>query len=171
MIGVPKPPKTEKRPRKWLWRSARPIQRSPLRPSAKAIPKINRRRVERKAKAYRKVIGSDFHKQLRYLAFQRSGGLCECGRCVEVRRHPEQWDHHARDTAYSDIGCWFTVRGGAPYKRFRSKLGELHHESYKLFGRENPQEMQYVQWVHKSCHQRIEAEHGTRRRFLRGGKA
>ena len=170
MPAVPKPDPTEKRPRQWLRRSARAIQRSPIRPSMKEIPKANRKRIERKAKAYAAVIRSDFHKRLRYAAAEWACGLCQCDRCREVRRHAEQWDHHARETAFTEIPVYFTATGGAAYKRFRSNDGELHHDSYKFFGDENPAEIQHVRWVWKSCHQRIESEHGTRRRFLKGGR-
>lgn len=144
----------------------------------KPRPKVrerNEKRIARKAKAYAAVIRSAFHKLLRYLAFQRSGGLCECDQCVAIRQgfvafegvvFTDQRIAHA----FTPIPCWFTKGGSEPHLRFRSTDGELHHGSYKFFGEENLAELAFVQWTWKSCHQRIEAEHGTRRRFLMGAR-
>ncbi len=174
----------ERKPRK-------PIARTSWLPrSAKPIPQRNEKRIARKAVGYRKVIASDFHKKLRYDAFLRSGGLCECERCAKIRRtivpenvftlswgFPDQrfadtpWTRGEVERAYTPIPVWFTKKGGEPWRRFRSTLGETHHTSYKFFGEENPAELEFVEWQWDSCHQRIEAEKGTRRRFLKGRKA
>lgn len=166
---APKPVKVEK-VRKYLPRSQKPLKRSWLKRGTKPIPAVNQKRMARRKKAYSKVIGSVFHKALRYLAYERSGGLCECERCVEVRRHAEQWDHRAREMAFAEIPIWFTKGGGKAHLRFRSDDGELHHTDYKYFGEKNPDEIHHVQWVWKDCHKRIEAEKGTRNRYLRGLK-
>ena len=167
----PKPQPREKKPPKRLPRNRAPIARAWLKHGTKPIPTVNRKATARRAKKYRTVLASDFHKRLRYDACQRSKGLCECDACralrlihmtQDVRFTPEM------ERAWTRIPVYFTNRGGEGYKRFRSKDGELHHDSYKFFGDENPAELQHVRWVHKSCHQRIESEHGTRRRFLKG---
>ena len=143
----------------------------------KPIKQRNEKRIAKKAANYRKVIASDFHKDLRYAAYRRSEGRCECERCVAIRtckpwdrRITSEWTLDEILLAYREIPVWFTKAGGPEHKRFRSTDGELHHDSYKFFGDENPAELQHVRWVWKSCHQRIEAEHGTRRRFLKGAK-
>lgn len=146
------------RARQDRWRQ-QAIQRNKSKPRTQ-VKRRNETRIARKAKAYRKVLASDFHKQLRYLAFQRSGDVCECDECRDGVRN--------RGKIPEGIPVWFTKGGGAPWKRLRSKDGELHHTSYHFFGDENPAELQHVRWVWKECHQRIESEHGTRRRFLRG---
>lgn len=151
----------------------------------KPLRKVNPQRQAKRLQAYRKVMASDFHKQLRYAAFLRSGGLCECERCVAIRKRnttafgiPEgAWIKPAGGmwasdevTAHSEIPVWFTKRGGEPWQRFRSKDGDTHHTSYKHFGDENPDELRLVQWVWRDCHKRIESEHNTRRRYLATGK-
>ena len=136
--------------------------------------KPNRRRQARRAQHYRQVLTSDFHKKLRYDAFMRSGGLCECAECAKIRKepYPRLLEETARIRhAWTPIPVWFTKRGGEPWRRFRSTDGETHHDSYKFFGDENPAELELVRWVWKVCHQRIEAEFGTRRLFLTGKAA
>lgn len=143
----------------------------------KPRPKVkerNEKRIARKAANYRKVIASAFHKELRYVAYLRSHGYCECELCREIRNGehsgtmPPNGDEIA--LAYTYIPCWFTKKGGKDFQRFRSKDGELHHLNYKYFGDENWEELDYVLFVRKSCHQRIESERGTRRRFLTLGR-
>lgn len=152
------------------WR-AKAIAKAKGKPRSK-VKQRNEKRIARKYKAYRTVIASAFHKSLRYVAYLRSKGYCECGRCVGYRNGTirgtnsagmAEWGH-----AHTLIPCWFTVRGNKDFLRFRSSDGELHHRTYKYFGDENWAEVDHVQWVWKSCHQRIEAEHSTRRRFLTG---
>ena len=151
------------------------MKRTAIKRSMRPIKQRNEKRIAKKAANYQKVIASDFHKKLRFDAFQRSGGWCECEECVTLRRQgflPTQkfFDEERLHLAWVRTFAWFTKKGGEPHKRFRSTDGELHHDSYKFFGDENPAEIQHVRWVWKSCHQRIEAEHGTRRRFLKGGR-
>jgi hypothetical protein len=176
---APKPEPREPKVRKWLPRPTKPIARKTwLKHGMKPVPQFNHARIARKAKAYAAVIRSKFHKLLRYLAFQRSGGYCECEECVAVREgrfvppHPLAILANAERIAqaFTVIPCWFTKGGSEPHLRFRSKDGELHHDSYKLFGEENLAELAFVQWTWKSCHQRIEGEHQTRRRFLKGAR-
>ncbi len=142
--------------------------------STKPVPQFNKARITRKAKAYAAVLRSGFHKMLRYLAYQRSGGFCECEECVEIRSGARaalgERSAERITLAFAEIPCWFTKGGSEPHLRFRSTDGELHHTSYKFFGDENPAEIAFVQFTWKSCHQRIESEHGTRRRFLQGGR-
>lgn len=151
----------------WKTRSGQMLRRTALR-------KRNVERLARRAKEYRAVMASDFHKQLRYAAYLRSGGLCECKRCVELRSPTYQamtaegWNEQLH--AETLIPVWFTAKGSEPWQRFRSTDGDTHHTSYKYFGQENPDELRLVQWVWKDCHKRIEAEHGTRRRYLASGK-
>lgn len=145
--------------------------------ATKPIPQRNEKRIARKAVAYRKVIASDFHKKIRYQAFFRSGGLCECSVCVKARVSLLTASEMTADQllawqrAITPIPVWFTRKGGEPWRRFRSDEGETHHTSYQLFGKENPAELELVEWQWDACHKRIEAEHGTRRRFLWGRKA
>lgn len=177
MPSVPKPAKrteseqvVERLTKAWArrdrWR-AKAIAKAKWKPRPK-VKARNELRIARKAKAYRTVIASAFHKELRYVAYTRSNGFCECHRCAGARRHPEQYDERAREVAITEILCWFTKKGGADFERFRSKDGELHHLNYRFFGEANWAELDVVQWVHKDCHRRIEAEHSTRRRFLTG---
>ena len=171
----PKPERTLPKPRKWLPRSTKPLKRTALQPRNSAPRKRNEGRIAKKAKHYRAVIGSDFNRRLRYRAYERSGGLCECDLCHDIRsltmsRAAVGADAGEIERAHTEIPCWFTRKGSEPHLRFRSKDGELHHESYAKFGDENPDELRLVRWVWKSCHQRIESEHGTRRRFLKGGR-
>lgn len=162
-IGCPKPASRERKPR-------RPLKRTWMKRSTKPLPKHNAKRVARKAKAYRTVLASDFHKKLRYDAYLRSRGLCECEECVEGRKLVQSGMDVEIITglnAVTPIPVWFTKSGGEPHRRFRSTDGELHHVSYKFFADENPAELAHVRWVWKTCHRRIEAEHGTRRTFLK----
>ena len=173
MAACPKPAKAEKKRPKWLKRSMKPIKRSALKSSRKPIRQRNEKRIARKYAEYRKVIASDFHKELRYLAWRRSDGLCECDECIRLRvLSPADCRAlgPACASAWEIIPIWFANSGRKLYQRFRSTDGELHHLSYVHFGDETLAELRHVRWVWKSCHQRIEAEHGTRRRFLKGGR-
>lgn len=147
--------------------NAASLRRTPLR-------KANPKRMARRAKQYRQVLASDFHKRLRYAAFLRSRGLCECDACKETRSLPERRNvgigHGDSDRSFYPIPIWFTKRGAEPWQRFRSTDGEIHHVSYAMMGDENPDELRLVRWVWKTCHERIEAEHGTRRRYLASGE-
>lgn len=178
--------------RAWQDRSRKPLSRKAFWQTKKgtglrrvAMKQRNEARIAKRAKQYRTVLASDFHKQLRYRAWERAGGLCECARCVEIRKRNAvafgveegAWIKPAGGmwasdevTAHSVIPVWFTKRGGEPYKRFRSTEGEIHHTTYKYLGKENPDELRFVKWMRKTCHQRIEAEHNTRRLWLVGGK-
>lgn len=150
------------KPRKPLPRATKPIARG-------APPKKrNERAIARRYAAYQKVLRSDFHKRIRYERYVISGGFCECGQCVEVRRYPEQWDAHARELAFTEIPVWFTKHGKEPWQRFRSKDGSADHLSYKFFGEENPAEIDHIRFCWNECHGRREAQYGTRRAFLRG---
>lgn len=182
MIGVPKPrftPAEERqleriaRHRAWQNRSRRPLARTPLMRRT-PLAESNPARAARKMRAYRAVLASAHHKQLRYRAWQRSGGLCECEECVLIRGNPgprlygQLITDERRRLAFTEIPVWFVKGGGEPWRRFRSKDLELHHDSYALFGEQNPDELRLVRITWKSCHRRIEAMHGTRRRYLRG---
>ncbi len=169
----PKPQPAAPKPRKWLPRATKPISRAWLKRGTKKIPQMNRRAVERRAKKYRTVIASPFNKLLRYRAYQRSGGFCECEMCHDIRsltmsRAAVGADAGEIERAHTEIPCWFTRKGSEPHLRFRSKDGELHHKSYRFFSEENPEELKHVLWIWKSCHARIESQHNTRRRYLRG---
>lgn len=174
MPSVPKPVKVEK-VRKYLPRSTKPLKRSWLKRGTKPIKQRNEARIARKAKAYRAVLAAEWHKKLRYAAYERScstgRSLCECEQCHLCRVFGLGVDNK-RDVelAWREITIYFDHAAPPVWKRFHSKDGELHHMSYKHFGDENPAELHQVRWVHKSCHRRIEAEHGTRRRFLKGAK-
>ncbi len=142
------------------------MRRTPLR-------KVNPKRQAKRLQAYRKVMASDFHKRLRYQAFLRSGGLCECESCTNLRAFRQIPDGLLTADAlraFMPIPVWFTKRGAEPWQRFRSTDGEIHHVSYAMMGDENPDELRLVRWVWKSCHERIEREHSTRRRYLATGK-
>lgn len=177
--------------KKKVWRQ-RAIDRDRAKPRT-PVKQRNEARIKRKAVAYRKVIASPFNRELRYKAYARSGGMCECDQCTEIRATIEvenrftldwgfasdrfadtQWTRGEVAAAFTPIPCWFVSGGGAPWRRFRSTDGELHHAgakgkaAYSLFGQENPDELALVQWTWKSCHARIEAKFGTRRRFLHG---
>jgi hypothetical protein len=133
----------------------------------------NEKNIAKRAAKYRKVLASDFHKQLRYRAWMRAAGRCECTECRTLREGP--WKTIPTDgerllMAWEPIPVWFVQRGGEPYKRFRSTEGEIHHTSYRLYGDENPDELKLVRWMWKAHHQAIEREHGTRRRYLAGTK-
>ena len=142
------------------------------------MPRVNARRQARRRLNYATVIRSDFHKRLRYLAWERSGGFCECVECWRAlgniqagRPKPgltiRQLEAIVR--AETRIHVWFVNSGRAVWHRFRCDTAEIHHMSYALFGDENPAELALVRFVWKECHQRIEAAHHTRRRFLKGG--
>lgn len=158
--------------KKKVWRQ-RAIDRDRTR-SRTPVKKRNEGRIARKAKAYRRVIASPFNKELRYRRREISGDLCECTECWTIRQDPrpgersEIWTADRVALAFTPIPCWFVSGGGEPFRRFRSTAGEMHHVSYKFFGDENPAEIDQVRWMWKECHRRIEAEHGTRRRFLSG---
>lgn len=154
---------------------ARAIAKARAKPRVARTPvkQRNERAIARRHANYRSVIASDFNKQLRYKTFVRSGGLCECDECVAIRTDPSErlvMFPERIALAFAEIPVWFTKKGGEPWRRFRSNDGELHHLNYKYFGDENPDELRFVRWVWTSCHQRIEAEHGTRRRYLSGRK-
>lgn len=147
-------------------------QRAKPRKPRKPLPKRNERRAAKRLTAYRKMIASDFQKRLRYEAFCRSGGLCECEQCVAWRRDPRGAAAllPLNEAPFIPIPVWF-VRGGAPiWKRFRSQHGELHHLRYSRAEREDPGAIEDVRWCWKECHRRIEASHGTRRAYLRGNR-
>lgn len=162
---VPKPPKSVPRPRK-------PLRRSAWLPRGKKpIPRVNAQRQARRLAHYRAVIASPFHKQLRYLAWERSGGFCECDECVRQRTTvgsapAAEW--RAFDRAVTRIPVWFVNSGREVELRFRCTAAECHHTSYRYFGDENPDELRLVRFAWKECHRRIEAEHHTRRRYLTG---
>lgn len=149
--------------------------------SRKPIPQVNVRAARRRNVNYRKVIASDFHKKIRYEAYLRSGGLCECDQCAKIRTIAVSYDaamdaavhgftRDQIDAAFTPTPVWFTKKGGEPSRRFRSRDGEFHHDSYRLFGQENPEELNLGRWTWKVCHRRIEATHHTRRRFFAGTK-
>lgn len=167
--------------RAWQDRSRKPLARQAFWSSPRgqlrrktALAKRNVQRAARRLRKYKAVLASDFHKKLRYDASLRSGGLCECEQCVGMRDGLRvlfvDIGTPAYEKAWTDIPVWFTKRGKEPWQRFRSKDGELHHVSYAKLGQENPDELRLVRWVWKSCHARIEAEHGTRRRYLTAGQ-
>ena len=149
--------------REWQRKSRKPLV------SRKPMAKRNPRREAKRRKSYRAVLASGFHKRLRYAAWERAKGFCECGTCRAVRsgivKYPSQDD---RVMAWTEIPVWFENKAGESWQRFRSKDGELHHESYRYFGDENPEELRVVRWMWKSHHRAIEAAHGTRRRYLTG---
>lgn len=163
--------------RQQRWRQSA-IDKAKGKPRTK-IPQRNEKRIAKRAKKYRAVIASAFHKQLRYKAWERSNGRCECDECREIRQKyhqqneatRQQWTRERISFAFAIIPIWFTNTAGEPWRRFRSKDGELHHTDYLLFGDENPAELEHVQFTWKTCHQRIESEHGTRRRYLKGNKS
>lgn len=156
-------------------------QRAKPRAVRKPIAKRNEKRIARKYAAYRKVLASAFHKKLRYAAYERSGGLCECESCRTIQRSVAKmygrdaygsplplYDPERITMACTTIPIWFANGKGEGWQRFRSDAGELHHDSYAMFGDENPDELTRVRFVWKECHKRIESEHGTRRRYLAG---
>lgn len=104
---------------------------------------------------------------MRYAAFLRSGGLCECAPCVAIRAGQVAGVSLERIAhAFAEIPVWFVNGGGEAWKRFRSTAGELHHKSYKYFGQENPAELEVVSWTWGVCHGAIESQHPTRRTTL-----
>lgn len=130
-------------------------------------PRVNAARSAKKRQAYAAVLRSAFHRQLRYLAWERAGGLCECAACVAIRRGTVTALTPAeRMAAWTPIPVWFVAGGGEPWQRFRSVDGQLHHEGYRYFGEENPAELSVVRWMWQACHARIETGHKTRRRYL-----
>ena len=164
-------------------KNRKPIARKTYLPRAtKPIPQRNERRIARKNVSYRKVISSDFHKKLRYDRFLMANGLCECDRCAKIRKIAVSYEAamdaviagYTRDeieAAFTPTPVWFTKKGGEPWRRFRSDAGEVHHDSYRYFGKENPLELQLIRWTWDAHHKEIEAEFGTRRRFLSGRRA
>lgn len=177
------------RDRQRRWRD-RAIVKAKGKPRTK-VKERNEKRIARKAASYRKVIASDFHRRLRYLAWERSHGTCECAECVKIRKmmmtayvrgfgehdpvkafalYPTTWTKERVALAFAEIPIWFVKGGGAAWRRFRSDRGETHHTGYRLFGEENEAELELVQFTWDVCHQRIEAEHGSRRRFLKQGR-
>lgn len=166
----------ERKPRKAIARKAY------LPRATKPIPQRNEKRIARKNVSYRKVIASDFHKKLRYERFLLAGGLCECDRCVKIRKMAPSYEEailaalagYTREqieAAFTPPPVWFTRKGGEPWRRFRSDAGEVHHTSYRYFGKENPEELKVLRWTWDPHHKEIEAEFGTRRRFLKGRAA
>lgn len=175
--ACPKPAPAPPKIRKYLPRSQKPLKRSWLKRGTKPIPAVNQKRMARRKASYAKVLRSDFHKRLRYTAWSRSGGLCECEQCADIRRNLLTSRSFARTptveevgTAFMQIPIWFTKAGKEAHQRFRTTDGECHHDSYRYYGQENPEELHYVRFVWKNCHKRIEAEKGTRNRYLRGLK-
>lgn len=157
--------------RSWLTRGTTPLR------SRTPIAKVNRARQAKRRAAYAKVLRSDFHKRLRYQAWERSRGRCECEDCVLIRGNTthrlygEIISDERRRAAWAEIPVWFATRGGEPWRRFRCDEGETHHLTYQFFGQENPVELQHVRFVWINCHRRIEAENHTRRTYLRGAHA
>lgn len=171
-----------------LSRGTKPLRADPIKTRAwrdrsrKPLPQVNRAKEQRRKLNYNAVIRSDFHKKLRYDAYLRAGGFCECDRCVKVREVAAGWDGSIEamaealrkfpraqvDAALTPTPVWFTKKGTEPWRRFRSDAGEVHHDSYKYFGDENPAELEVVRWTWDAHHQEIEATFGTRRRFLTG---
>lgn len=159
------------RQRQWQQKS---VERSKgkLRTKMKAInPRATKRRHDR----YMKLIRSDFNLRLRYERYVIANGYCECEPCAGWRHHTQShvltaWSESEMQLAWRKPEVWFTKGGSAPHKRFRSTEGQLHHlpRGYTLTERESPDAINYVRWMHKVCHARIEAENPTRRRFLKG---
>lgn len=152
----------------WMKRGTKPLQ------SRAPIAKVNRARQAKRYAAYRKMIASPFNKQLRVRAFERSGGLCECEDCTLIRGNKTGRLYGAmiaderRRMAWTPVPAWFVAGGAEPWRRFRSTAGQLHHLRYSRAEREDPEALQDVQWTWTACHYRIEAEHSTRRNYLRG---
>ena len=119
--------------------------------------------------AYAKRLRSTDWKELRYAAYLRSGGFCECAPCVRWRQEcppllaAELWQ--ARNEALTPVDVWFVKSGKSPATRFRG--GSVHHLTYRRFGEER---LEDIQFMHKTHHAAIEASHGTRLRYLRSGK-
>ena len=153
MTPIPKPIASPRKVRRYLMRSTKPIQRRTwLKRSAKPIPQRNVKRQARRLKEYRKHLGSPYWFAMRYAAFKRDGGLCQCPDCIEYRKVPEC------DADETTVVCWFDIRG-------RVHGFETHHTTYARFGRER---LSDVLTTIPSHHRKLEALSGKRAKFLRG---
>ncbi len=163
--------------RDWQDRSRRPLARKAFWQSKKgtlirrtAIAKVNAERVARKRKTYTAHLRSKGWKELRYAAFLRSGGLCECDRCATARKGFVVLQYGESEVpvlreAHTPVEVWFVKSGKTPADRFRG--GSVHHVTYRRFGEER---LSDIQFMHPTHHAAVEAEHGTRRRFLGASK-
>jgi|SRR6185437_2245470 len=162
--------------RKDRWRS-KAIANAKGKPRTK-VKSINPRATKRRHERYTKLIRSDFNLRLRYAAWDRSNGLCECETCAYWRGADclsllsivtDMAQEAEINAAFTPPAVWFTKGGTEPHKRFRSTEGQLHHlpRGYTLTERESPEAIKHVRWMWKGCHERIESALGTRRRFLK----
>lgn len=140
------------------------LRRTPLR-------KVNAERMARRRKAYAERLRKPDWKELRYQAWQRSGGLCECGECQKWRRSTRPASEMTADQliawheSVTPVEIWFVKSGKSPAERFRG--GSTHHLTYARLGHERIED---IQFCHKAHHDAIEAQHGYRRRYLASGK-
>lgn len=154
---APKPESLPPKPVKWLRnktplpRATKPIARSWLKPGTKRIPQVNTRRRARRAKTYAAHLRSPYWQELRLLAYQRDGGLCQCDDCIAYRKH-------GGDPELTRIEVWF-VKGSTKIRGFAT-----HHDSYARFGHEALSDVRTMIPKH---HNRLEARTGKRRAFLR----
>lgn len=142
------------------------------------MKKRNEARIAKLAKLYAARLRRADWKLLRYQAWERSKGLCECEMCRETRKkamrayvenigevtHTAGLPIEQVDEAFAPVEIHFTSGGGAPHLRFRG--GSLHHLTYARLGSER---LEDVQFMHKHHHAAVEAQYGTRRRYLNGG--
>ena len=138
----------EKRLAKWKAAKGSP------RTFAKPLPKSNPKRQARRLKAYRTALASPRWKALKLEAYYRDNGLCQCPDCIEGRKMGVA-------DAFEPIEVWFSKGSKVP-KGFHS-----HHTSYVRFGAEL---LSDILTLRPSCHMRLEAKSGMRKRFLSGGK-
>lgn len=149
-IGCPKPLPREKKPRRWLPRSTKPIARSPLKRSTTPIPLRNERRMARRAKEYRAHLASKYWQELRQRAYQRDQGLCWCPVCITGR---------ANGVADAFESIEIFVRRG-------KVMGfDTHHTTYARFGAELLSDVLTMRPAH---HRALEARSGIRKGFLSG---
>jgi hypothetical protein len=153
------------RTRAWHQRSRKALVRHvPLRDR-------NPERIARKRKAYAARLRKSDWKLLKYLAYQRSNGLCECETCAYARKLGERFARRATtraeyvqyEASQIPVAVWFVKGGGAIHLRMRG--GSLHHVTYARFGSER---LEDVRFMHVAHHAAVEREHGTRRRYLAG---
>ena len=142
------------RRRRWISRNTKPIaRRSWLKRSLKPIPQVNVARLARRVKVYQAHMASVYWFALRYAAFKRDGGLCQCPDCITFRKDggsPEE----------TRVECWFDTRG-------KVHGFDTHHTTYARFGHELLSDVLTMIHAH---HRKVEREKGFRKHWLRGSR-
>jgi len=137
---APKPPVTEKKPRKRLVAKKRLQAKTP-------IKKRNKERLDRRTKQYKVYMSSATWKGRRLAALIAADWKCQrCGEAAMVTSN--------------------VARVGAVIEHLTEVYFHVHHKTYARFGKELPEDLEVLC---ESCHNAEHASRAIKPRFLRAG--